>query len=137
MERQNEPLTQKKPWSELTEEERAAIRESWKHTLPEKFDVFYTGILVSVFEIEFPGNLYVKEDVCIPLDSLTVCGHFISDGDIIVGKMSVQGDCIIRHTVESLERIDVAGLLDCYDVETCVNKIYASDYVCRCYEEEI
>ena len=40
MERQNEPLVQQKPWEEMTEEERQAIRESWKHTLPKNFDVF-------------------------------------------------------------------------------------------------
>ncbi len=62
MERQNEPLTQKKPWSELTEEERAAIRESWKHTLPEKFDVFCIGDL-KYFWVEGTQNETV-EKVC-------------------------------------------------------------------------
>lgn len=83
---------QKKPWSEMTEEERQEIRESWKHTLPKKFDVFCLENLTIPAHLEIPGNLYVYGDLKITnghdidvLETLFV-GHVIYSRGVTVGN---------------------------------------------------
>lgn len=154
LERQTEPLDQKKPWSELTEEEREAVRESWKHTLPEEFDVFCIGKLeynLSDGLLNIPGHLYVRGNVdCFFInvdENFTVDGNtgcldvnvgatFTVNGDFSCNNVDVGGDCTINGNVYS-QQINVGGLFDCYDVDIIGCKIHAADYVCRCYKEEI
>lgn len=108
MERQD----QKKNWSELTEEEREVIRESWKHTLPENFDVFCIGDWDFTEELDIPGNLYVsgtldEEDTFL---NVSVLDDLIVDGCIQAGEVNVGGNFIVGH-VFSVDSLSVGG--DC------------------------
>ncbi len=111
MERQNEPLARKKPWEEMTEEERQVISESWKHTLPEEFDVFYIGDLVLKEDLNVPGNLYVSGNISEKYLSVDICvaGHFYVGGDIDAGNVTVAGDFIVEGNVDSICDANIQG----------------------------
>ena len=103
MERQNEPLTQQKPWEEMTEEERQAVRESWKHTLPDKFDVFCIGDWDDpVGNLNIPGNLYVSG--FLDVYALIVVGSVIVNNYINALDINVQGgSCICGRDVSACD----------------------------------
>lgn len=87
---------QKKPWEEMTEEERQAVRESWKHTLPEEYDVFCFGGMVrekSEGDLNIPGNLYV--DGFLDVFGLVVAGTVIVNDYINAANITVQGGSCI------------------------------------------
>ena len=92
---------QKKPWEEMTEEERQVVRESWKHTLPDEFDVFCIGDMVreeSEGDLNIPGNLYVSGSL--DVFNLIVGGSVIVDDSIDAGHISVlEGSCICGENV--------------------------------------
>ena len=101
MERQNEPLAQQKPWEEMTEEERQVIRESWKHTLPEEYDVFCIGVMDVESDLNIPGNLYA----CgfLKVSYLVVGGAAIFAGYVDTADITVQGGpCICSGSVNAL-----------------------------------
>ena len=110
----------KKNWDELTEEERDVIRESWKHILPENFDVFCIGDWVFTEELDIPGNLYVSGyldeekafmDISVLFDlivdgfiqasEVNVGGNFIVGSVDPVDGLSVGGDCIVEDGFDS------------------------------------
>lgn len=138
MGRKIKPHSQKKPWSELTEEERNAIRESWKHTLPEEFDVYCLGDYEINALINIHGNFYCTGDIIVKGfgSTMYIAGDCIADGDIDVWDMFIRGSCFVRHNIDCCT-LDVGGFLDCYDVESHATEISASDFVCRYIEEEI
>lgn len=112
MARQNESLVQKKTWSEMTEEEQQAVRESWKHTLPEKFDVFCCKKDWEIKEdIHIPGNLYVKHNLTSQISStqVHVDENFIIDGYCTVGAITVGKDFLAGNDVDSLANVIVNG----------------------------
>lgn len=122
MARQNEPLTQKKPWSELTEEEREAIRESWKHTLPEEFDVFCIGKLKYSFckkTLKFPGRLYVRGNV--DCYDISVAEDFIVGDNVECGDVGVSGSITVYGNINCCAMsvvgdVIVDGDIDCYNI---------------------
>lgn len=125
---------QKKPWEEMTEEERQAVRESWKHTLPEEYDIFFSNNFINpFFKLEVPGNVYAAG--LLDISHLTVSGDIIVDGNIDCGDVTVKGSFIVKGEVDCLD-VDVEDLFDCFDVQSWYSPIYASDYVCRYYEEK-
>lgn len=64
-------------------------------------------------------------------------GDFISKGDIDAYSITViKGSCFALHSIDSFN-INIDDTLDCYDVVAYGHEIYAYDYVCRYYEEEI
>lgn len=141
---------QKNPWEEMTEEERQAMRESWKYKLPEEFDVFCTKLFDYAKPIHIPGNLYVLgadlHDVIVDgdffcdstnavLGDVTVHGNFIVNSNVECWAAYVGKDFIVHGTVDSTT-IHVDGLFDCYDVDSNSEDIYAIDYICQCYEED-
>lgn len=134
MERQTEPLTQKK-WSELTEDERQAIQESWKHTLPEKFDVFFIGDMEYSLSAEtpsFPGCIYVTGNVS--CNDINVGESSIIDGSVDCRKVNVGGNFIVDGFIDSFD-VNVGDMFVCYDIETYSHPIHAADYVCRIYDQ--
>ncbi|MGN1301113.1 MAG: hypothetical protein ACI4U9_01070, partial [Clostridia bacterium] len=108
LERQNEPLTQKKPWSEMTEEEREAIRESWKHTLPEEFDVFCLQPLLTTTALKIPGNFYAQGAV--DCYDVSIDGDCIVDSIVDCYDISVCGDCIVGVSISN-SNVTVGGNL--------------------------
>lgn len=92
---------QKRPWEEMTEEERQAIRESWKHALPEEFDVFCIGDMIREEcegDLIIPGNFYVSG--FLDAFNLTIGGSLIVDDSIDAGHITVQdGSCICGGNV--------------------------------------
>ena len=111
---------QKKPWEEMTEEERQVVRESWKHTLPEEFDVFCIGDMIREEcegDLKVPGNLYISGFLdafhlivggslivndSIDSGNITVKGgSFICGGNIVAGDISVSnGDFISNGDID-------------------------------------
>lgn len=138
MERQSEPLTQKKPWSEMTEEERETIRESWKHTLPEEFDVFCIGELKYVFCEEtpsIPGRLYVSGYV--DCYDINVGEDFTVDGDVNCSDVDVGGDFAVDGDIDYCGDVDVGGdftvdgdVAHCGDVAVAGNFTVDGDIDC-------
>lgn len=161
---------QKKPWSELTEEERQEIRDSWKHTLPEEYDVFCIGDFTVSEDLTIPGNLYVggnldshghninvAKSLTVKLEvythNVTVGNNLIVYGDVECFNVRVGGNFIVyADNIETLNiivngdvivygeinstAIRIDNLLYCYDVYSNSCGISASDFACRCYEEE-
>lgn len=125
LERQNEPLTQKKPWSEMTEEEREAIRESWKHTLPEEFDVFCIGELKYSLLDEtpnIPGHLYVSGNV--DCYDINVAEDFTVDGDVYCAYVDVGGDFTVNGNINCADvyisgYFNHGGKICCTSLEVC------------------
>lgn len=100
---------QQKPWDELTEEERQVIRESWKHELPEEYDVYFFNGLSIDEDLHIPGNLYIRGEV--NCKDITVDGDLFIDGCIISGSIKVAGnfDCYFGYIYTTLGRIQVGG----------------------------
>lgn len=118
-ERQTEPLNQKKPWSELTEEEREATRESWKHTLPEEFDVFCLQPLLTTTALKIPGNFYAQGTV--DCYDVSIDGDCIVDGIADCYDISVCGDCIVGRSISNSNvnaggNLIIGGNFDGFDV---------------------
>ena len=115
MERTNEQLENKKSWAEMTEEERQAVRESWKQKLPEKYDVFCIGDFFPEKPVFIPGNLYVSGDVsetCAAI-SILISENFIVKGNVDAGTVSVGGHFIVDGSIDSCTDISVIGDFIC------------------------
>lgn len=119
---------QKKPWSELTEEERQVIRESWKHELPEGYDVFCIGDFVSQENVEIPGNLYASGSIDVP--ELTVCGALIVGDDVYAGKVTVYNTCLVGGNFYSIDDVTIYGdFIVTKDVDTGKVIIYNGSFI--------
>lgn len=115
MDRTNEQLAHKKSWAEMTEEERQAVRESWKQKLPEKYDVFCIGDFFPEKPVFIPGNLYVSGNVsetCAAISILT-SENFIVEGNIDAGRIAVGSHFIIGGSIDSCTDISVIGDFIC------------------------
>lgn len=139
MEWKNHPLSRVKSWSDLTEEEQQAIRDSWKNTLsPEEFyyvmeDLEYADMLkfrgnlcvigsLSCYSCSIEGSLVVYGDI----DSygLEITGSFIVDGEIysddndirVLGDFAVNGDLKECGDINIDGSFTVRGNVDCYDI---------------------
>ena len=113
----------KKPWEELSEEEKQEIRESWKVKLPDKFDIFCEGdlILDDFSSIHFPGNVYVSHGDFVSRN-IVVDGDFYVDGSVDAYDIDVGGDFTVNSYVDAFV-INVTGDFIAHDYVQyeCVN----------------
>lgn len=139
---------QQKPWSDMTNEERQVIRESWKHKLPDEYDVFCLHHYFSV-DTHIPGNFYVKGGVfsdCISVDEnlyvdgyidcigMMVNGDLIANANLECWNIIVNGDLTVEQVVDA-HSVTVGGFFICEDISTYGAKINSQDYICKKYEK--
>lgn len=110
------PQPQKNTWSNKTAEERQKIRETWKESLPEEFDVFcignFSSDINSLSEIIIPGRLYVSGNVKCK-NSLVVDEDCTIDGNINCFDINVGGNLFIEGYAKT-DDILVRGVTDIY-----------------------
>lgn len=89
------------------------------------------------------GNITVNGGSCICGGNVTAGnvsvsnGDFFSNGDIDTQDITVHnGDCIVLNGTINSFTIKVDGTLDSHDVDSNGREVHATDYVCRCLEEE-
>ena len=110
---------QTKSWADMSEDERQAVKESWKVKLPDEFDVFCEGNMRLDQNTFIPGNMYVHGNIL--ACNIGVAEHLYVTGNVYCNDISASAGITIKGNVDCYDiflngDLAISGNIDCFNI---------------------